>query len=49
MNANDVTTNIPIYIDWFFKIIIENGQYGKSGALVNGIAGGSNLEYLRLI
>ena len=47
VNANDVTTNIPIYIDWFFKIIIENGQYGKSGALVNGIAGGSNLEYLR--
>ena len=47
VNVNGVTTNIPIVIDWFFKIIYESGTYGNSGAAINGISGGSGLEYLR--
>ena len=39
--------NVEISIDYFFKIIYEKGSYGKSGAKIRGINGGSNLEYYR--
>ena len=39
--------DIRISIDYFFKIIYEKGIYGKSGAVVQGKSGGSNLEYFR--
>ncbi len=40
-------TNVEIYIDYFFEIITEKGTYGVSGAKVNGVNGGSDLEYYR--
>lgn len=39
--------DIKISIDYFFKIIYENGIYGVSGAKIKGINGGSDLEYFR--
>lgn len=39
--------DIKISIDYFFKIIYEKGNYGVSGAKIKGVAGGTDLEYLR--
>ena len=46
-NINGTTINVPLYTDWFFKIITEKGTDGLSGAAVYGKNGGSSLEYLR--
>ena len=48
ININEITTSIKINIDWFYKFIVESGIYGKSGAAIQGKAGGSNLEYYRI-
>ena len=47
VNINGTTANIPISVDFFFKIIQEIGVYGYSGAIIQGVPGGLNLEYLR--
>ncbi|MBO4293433.1 MAG: hypothetical protein J5881_03490 [Clostridia bacterium] len=47
VNKNGVTINVPLKIDWFYKIIVENGTYGWSGAAIQGKNGGSTLNYLR--
>ena len=39
--------DVKISIDYFFKIICEKGNYGVSGAIIKGVAGGTDLEYLR--
>ena len=47
VNVNGASVDVLISIDYFFTIIQEIGTYGYSGAALNGVAGGSSLEYLR--
>ena len=47
-DVNGLTKNVNIIVDFFeIPIKYECGTYGFSGAKVNGINGGTNLEYLR--
>ncbi len=46
-DINGVIKNVTINVDMFFEIMFETGTYGRSGASIYSVAGGSNLEYYR--
>lgn len=46
-DINGLTKNVLIDIDFYYNIKTEKGGYGISGAWVQGVPGGSELEYLR--
>ena len=46
-DVNGVEKNVKINVDMFFEEYYETGTYGRSGASIHGVAGGSNLEYYK--
>ena len=46
-DVNGVIKTVKINVDMFFEECYETGTYGRSGASICGVAGGSNLEYYK--
>ncbi len=46
-DINGLQKDVYINVDMFFEVLCEIGSYGISGAWVQGVAGGTSLEYCR--